>query len=121
MICLFLDQISMKKNAGKREREVVGDSADSFVAEGSGDVDDGDDASSSCVMGGGEDDGRGATWRMWCVLEQEAARGERREKGRADVKVIGCDVPRRGMVEREAEESRLFWEACLADESPSSK
>ncbi|PKA62272.1 hypothetical protein AXF42_Ash016064 [Apostasia shenzhenica] len=108
--------------------EEIGDSEENGRSEGDdGDEvhDDREDDAESCVAGddrssdgedssgggGGRGDERCISWRMWCLLGQEAAGW-----GCGDDVMRSLDSS--PVAVDEAEKNRMFWEACLADESP---
>lgn len=75
------------------EEEDEEDDAESCIIGNSDDFD--DDENHDCI-----------SWRMWCLLGQEADE----EKRRRSTDHLSPAI-------NEAEKNRLFWEACLADES----
>ncbi|KAG0448479.1 hypothetical protein HPP92_003136 [Vanilla planifolia] len=105
--------------------EEIGDSEENRLPlEDEDDVDDVDDAE-SCVTGSdGNEDGRCddddddegerrcVSWRMWCIL------GHQSQQGRGGVDVWDGSMSKSATARvDEAEENRLFWETCLAEES----
>ncbi|PKA64996.1 hypothetical protein AXF42_Ash011598 [Apostasia shenzhenica] len=100
--------------------EHVGDSEEISCsgAEETGDEGCEADDAESCIIGGAGDRDQGCiSWRMWCILGHETWGGGRWRgscggDGRSNSDSSALTV------DDEAEENRLFWEACLADESP---
>ncbi|KAL0918612.1 hypothetical protein M5K25_010630 [Dendrobium thyrsiflorum] len=88
----------------KEDEEEDEDDAESCIIGNSDDLD--DDENHDCI-----------SWRMWCLLGQEGAWADEDRRRRS---TDHDDVLRRSHLSpaiNEAEKNRLFWEACLADES----
>lgn len=121
IFCLIVKMNWTLGEASPYKFEEIGDSEENTTHKDEEKDGGDDDDAESCVIGNSDDldddENRGCTsWRMWCLLGHNGdwEDEDRRQRNYDD------DTTRRSHLPTtvdEAEKNKLFWEACLADES----